>query len=896
MTIDVCSASAPTPPPIPFPPDRRQDRSTSRAPRTTILRNNIAAVVGAPDGGPVPGGDDGSHVVIQGPGGTGKTVLLGELSTSYRRAGFAVVTAAHPDPEPGPAGIAVVVDDAHHVSESTVRRVGHLLERPGTRLAVAFRPWPRPPELQQLLGLLGPVRRAVALGPVERATVENWALEQFGEIPPPGLVDAVLRHSGGLPAFVYPLLRAATEARRPSDPQGRTREAGDRADGAPPARMVVPPDLIEAVRTGLAELDEATRVLLHALAAGAPLDTEVLAELLEVPPQQTGMLVAQARATGYLSAGGSTVPLARAALLSLTPPDVTRDVRRRLFRVLLQHGDEPVELARVLATDGVRDLHAAAVLERAGDAALKSDPVLAEELLAAAVASGAPATALAARRAHAAALAGHFDVALQWTDTVLSTPEAPGRSLAASITATVLAQRGLMSRSAALYRLAGPERAGSAALALIGTGFAVEAEALLERQSRSASAMPTLVSSCEELMTHGILRSLGGGADTGDHIASALSTLTRAAALLEPVGRTTLTLDTPAALASLVALHCGELDVAESVLQRAVDADVGGVPGRPRHLLLQGWVAMMRGRMGRVRECLARAVRASEGPLEPRDELFLRALEVGLARRCGDQPALASAWVHAREAVLRYPIDLFGLLPLGELMVAAARLDDTERLAAAVTEAEIILARLGDPQLWGAPLHWNGAQAAILSEDAVTLRSHVAALVVAARTNRHAATLARAGRCWLQVLTGEIDAAAVTNTAEDLAAVGLAWDGSRLVGQAAVRTGDPRTRAVLLSFARTLSENHGVEDTTAEAPAPLDGGRPTIVTAGRLSHREREVARLVIAGQTYREIGGRLFISAKTVEHHVSRMRQRLGASTRSDLLARLRTELAEGA
>jgi DNA-binding CsgD family transcriptional regulator len=50
----------------------------------------------------------------------------------------------------------------------------------------------------------------------------------------------------------------------------------------------------------------------------------------------------------------------------------------------------------------------------------------------------------------------------------------------------------------------------------------------------------------------------------------------------------------------------------------------------------------------------------------------------------------------------------------------------------------------------------------------------------------------------------------------------------------------------------------------------------------------------VVAGQTYREIGARLFISAKTVEHHVSRMRQRLGADSRSDLIARLQAELAE--
>ena len=79
-------------------------------------------------------------------------------------------------------------------------------------------------------------------------------------------------------------------------------------------------------------------------------------------------------------------------------------------------------------------------------------------------------------------------------------------------------------------------------------------------------------------------------------------------------------------------------------------------------------------------------------------------------------------------------------------------------------------------------------------------------------------------------------------------------------------------------------------------PAGRDTSRPTppAVGTGTLSDREREVARLVVAGQTYREIGGRLYISAKTVEHHVSRMRQRLGAGTRSDLLARLRAELAE--
>jgi hypothetical protein len=49
-----------------------------------------------------------------------------------------------------------------------------------------------------------------------------------------------------------------------------------------------------------------------------------------------------------------------------------------------------------------------------------------------------------------------------------------------------------------------------------------------------------------------------------------------------------------------------------------------------------------------------------------------------------------------------------------------------------------------------------------------------------------------------------------------------------------------------------------------------------------------------LAGLTYREIGDRLFISAKTVEHHVARMRSRLDCANRAEQLALLRTILAD--
>jgi DNA-binding CsgD family transcriptional regulator len=43
----------------------------------------------------------------------------------------------------------------------------------------------------------------------------------------------------------------------------------------------------------------------------------------------------------------------------------------------------------------------------------------------------------------------------------------------------------------------------------------------------------------------------------------------------------------------------------------------------------------------------------------------------------------------------------------------------------------------------------------------------------------------------------------------------------------------------------------------------------------------------------YRDIGAQLFISAKTVEHHVARIRRRLGAESRSEMLSMLRALMA---
>jgi DNA-binding CsgD family transcriptional regulator len=61
-----------------------------------------------------------------------------------------------------------------------------------------------------------------------------------------------------------------------------------------------------------------------------------------------------------------------------------------------------------------------------------------------------------------------------------------------------------------------------------------------------------------------------------------------------------------------------------------------------------------------------------------------------------------------------------------------------------------------------------------------------------------------------------------------------------------------------------------------------------------LTRREGEVAQLVAAGSTNREIAQTLFLSAKTVEHHVSNVLKKVGARNRTELGKQLRAGAAD--
>jgi DNA-binding CsgD family transcriptional regulator len=818
---------------------------------------------------------------VVGPGGHGKTTLLDALSAVLRDGGTTVRRELPADGEaPGP-GEALVLDDVHLLSTPALERLTALAAGDCGHLVVAHRPWPRPTGSGALGAALAAGRPPVVLDVLDRTGVAARAallLGERAELVPAAVLDVVHVQTAGMPALVDRLLAALVEQAGP-----------DRTRPLDPSRP--PVGLLAQLGYVVQGLPEGVRDLLRACALGAPLEPEVLLPLLGLSDAATlDELVEGARAGGLLTADGRAVPLVSAAVLARTPPASRSQTRRALAELELDRGGSVLAAARGLLGTGAGGARVAAVFIAAGEEALRTGGAAAEELYAAAVLAGSPPLELAARRAEAALVQGDLDLALTQADQVLSAPDdaPPGDAVrAGTVAAAVLARRGMLARSAELYRWMGSGLGRGAVLGvptLIGTGALDEAREVLHPTS-GVRRPPTLLAGAEELMAQGVYDSVAGSPT------AALSELTRAASLLETSHRAALLPDTPAALAALVAVHCGELDVAQSVLERAVRVRLGGQGAATRHRLLLGWIALFRGAAPAARSALVAASRPGR-VLEPRDEFLAAALEVALARRTGDLAALMPAWGRAREAIVRHPVDLFVLQQLGELSIAATRLRESSWVRPHLDEAAALLDRLGNPALWAAPLHWSGLQAAILAESREAAARHAAALEAGAGAGRYAAALATAAPHWVRMLDAEVDADAVEAAARGLHAVGLAWEGGKLAGQAAIRTRDRKAMTALLGCARALQATGPTTRPEPEAPPqgmPAVDAEPEDVGDGPLSEREREVAALVLEGMTYKQIGEQLFISAKTVEHHVARMRQRLGSGSRGELFAHLR-------
>jgi DNA-binding NarL/FixJ family response regulator len=106
-------------------------------------------------------------------------------------------------------------------------------------------------------------------------------------------------------------------------------------------------------------------------------------------------------------------------------------------------------------------------------------------------------------------------------------------------------------------------------------------------------------------------------------------------------------------------------------------------------------------------------------------------------------------------------------------------------------------------------------------------------------------------------------------------------EAARLCGVLALRSVNEVTTRTLLRESRNWRSQRAVL---------RQGGLER--SAATLSEQEEAVARLVLDGHTHKQVGAALFISPKTVEHHVAHIRTKLGAADRAEMMAAIRSYL----
>jgi DNA-binding CsgD family transcriptional regulator len=564
------------------------------------------------------------------------------------------------------------------------------------------------------------------------------------------------------------------------------------------------------------------------------------------------------RDEGLLVPGSEAmIPAAAEALLAELPAAERRRVHEAVARALVAAGADVVVAATQLRAARAFIPAAAAVYRAIGDRVRFTDPGAAMGWYDDAVDSGATPETVAAGRAEAAALLGLP------VDT--GQPATPADETRLSLVeGAVEAHHGRADRSAQVLVSSRPPGPVLAVPYLIAVGRLAEA-----RAAATGEAPGGLRRLAEAALTFAV------------DPAGSVPLFIEAAEALERAPASAVLPDTAHALGALTASAAGDVASAEYLLGRAQDTGLGGPVAAVRHRLMLAWVRL---RAGRYDTAVTELARLSDAALPGRERFLRTAISAAVARRSGDIARLRDAWSGVEPVLARRTVDLFTVEAMEELAVAATRLRRYARVAPVLDTLDGIVADLGHPAAWRVSVGWIRLQVAIAEEDAGAAAGVAGSLgsLGGGLAARQRAQCAAAG-LWARTLAGEVDADAAIAVAEDLAAVELPWEGSRLVGQAAIRTTDAAAARRLLERARELS--------SAEVAA-VDGRAES--QHGGLSEREVEVARMVLAGGTYREIGGRLFISPKTVEHHVARIRTKLGATTRAEFVAALRTVLPD--
>ena len=824
-------------------------------------------------------------VLVSGGIGTGKSSVLAAIRTALRDAGVAVLT--RPPRDGDDAAAAVVIDDAQLLDDAELGQLCERVADPAATVVAAAEPLAHHPALRSLATSIERENPVVSLGALSPAEVNRVAAETLVAPPTSEIIQSLMVATAGLPFLLRPTIAAAGSPDREAAATGGTPHAGG---GATRLRGTIMQAAEVALIERLRRLDEPVLDTLLVSSLSPELGPDDVAAALRVGAEQAQALVDRARASGLIEPSHSHTFLrsVHRCIAGIIGTARHHDTEISLLVSQLESSTLSADLALRMAEHGLRDDRLATELADLASRT-RGQPARVARLYRAAADAGA--TALSARLADALALTGDCTTAGPLADELLGSDDMAERAAAVRIAASIALHDGSAAQAADLFRWLGPYPdafvSASGAIVAVAAGDLESARAALSAES---AGPPTSTARAARSLAEGLLLSL----DQPFPIAVARLGNSITAEQQSPG----VAPDTPAALVTLAALHGGDPVRARSVIGRAVRAasqmDTADESfASHRHRLLLGWVRMLDGQLPAA---AADAAATAGAALHRRDALWAAALQTAIARRSGDSGAVQKHWYAAAEVLAEYSIDLFSLLPLGELWVAAARMRQVDRLQHTLTEAFALLESLGDPVLWSVPLHWAGVHAGILANSPEAVAPHGQALTAAAAHSAFAKALSTAGRTWLRVLANHVDIDEVTAAARGLSQFGLTWDATRLASQAALQTPDGRVSGAMLQLARDLKQTVAVDDVPGlESAATITDsarGGPSRPASSRLSDREREVAELLLLGMPYRDIGSQLFISAKTVEHHVARIRRRLGAESRSEMLSMLRAML----
>ncbi|WP_432477566.1 ATP-binding protein [Nocardioides sp. GXQ0305] len=305
--------------------------------------------------------------------------------------------------------------------------------------------------------------------------------------------------------------------------------------------------------------------------------------------------------------------------------------------------------------------------------------------------------------------------------------------------------------------------------------------------------------------------------------------------------------------AAEVLVHMGRFDEAEPFLEECRELDPHGIDA-VRADLCEGQLRLGRGAVGEARELLERARSEGDRILDPQLVAPLHAALLEVAHWSGDRQAAE-------------PLVAEVLRRLDPTQVASFQ----AAVASSVTRAAAADGSTQDVGPW-------------VEQVRVTLEGLPAVLPLAA------ADLATADA----EMSGDPEAWALAAAAWERFGDPYHTSYARLRwAEALLATGGPRESAadqlrLAVMSAHRIGARHLAEHGAGlgrRARLSVDIEEPAD-NRYRLTAREREVLGLVALGLTDRAIGGRLFISHRTVERHVSNLLAKLDAGRRSELVA----------